>query len=272
MKNTILNVSAYKFVPLDNPELLQAKFRARCQALGIKGTILLANEGINLAIAGPEKSMRQFMRQMRDEAVFSDIEFKESWSETIPFRKVRIRVKEEIIMMRVPDVDPLKKTASHLKPTELKAWLDEGRDVVMFDTRNEYEMKVGTFKNAYNPHIDNFREFPELMQGVPQEIKDKPVVMFCTGGIRCEKATAVAIDAGFKDVYQIDGGIIKYFEECGGAHWDGECFVFDDRVAVKPDLSPSDKRYCLQCLETLSDDDLQSEHYVYNKSCPHCKG
>ncbi|PIQ43334.1 MAG: sulfurtransferase [Gammaproteobacteria bacterium CG11_big_fil_rev_8_21_14_0_20_46_22] len=270
MTQTILNISAYQFVPIEDPAVYQAKYRARCQALGIKGTILLAKEGVNLALAGSEASLRQFMRQMKDDEAFADIDFKESWSETIPFRKVRVRVKDEIVMMRVPGVNPAERTARHLKAKELKQWLDEGRDVVMFDTRNEYELKVGTFKNAYNPHIDNFRELPEKLKMLPDELKKKKVVMFCTGGIRCEKATVAAIEAGFEDVYQIDGGIIKYFEECGGEHWDGECFVFDDRIAVKKDLTPSDKHYCLQCLETLTDDDLKSEKFVYNKSCPHC--
>lgn len=271
MEKSILNISAYKFVNIDQPEILQAKFRARCHALGIKGTILIANEGVNVALAGSEPSVRQFMRQMQDDQRFSNIEFKQSWSEQIPFRKVRIRVKDEIIMMRVPSVDPLENTAKHLSPQELKTWLDEGRDIVMFDARNDYELKVGGFKNGYDLNINNFREFPERVKEVPDEIKQKPVVMFCTGGVRCEKATPLAMAAGFKEVYQIDGGILKYFAECGDAHWQGECFVFDDRVAVDTDLAPSKRHYCLNCLETLHEQDMMLPSFKYNHSCKHCQ-
>jgi len=266
----ILNISGYKFVPIEDPNLIQAQLRARCEALGIKGTILLAKEGTNIALAGTEPSIRQFIRQLNEDEHFSDLIFKESWSEKIPFRRLRVRVKDEIIMMRVPSVDPLKKTGKYIAPKELKAWLDENRDVVVLDTRNDYEIKVGTFENAIDFNVENFREFPGKLYEVADAIKDKPVVMFCTGGIRCEKATAVALDCGFKNVYQLDGGIIKYFEDCGGAHWKGECFVFDDRVAIAPNLQPSDKHYCLECLEELTEEDLKSPMFQYNKSCPHC--
>src|SRR3990167_1597646 len=265
-----LNVSSYRFVHLQHPAVWEAYFRKLCTKLTIKGTILLSHEGINLALSGSQDAMDAFSDALSQHDEFRDLYLKPSWSGAIPFRRLRIRVKKEIIKMGVENIRPDLKTGTYLSPAEFKKWLDENRDVAIVDTRNDYEIKVGTFKNAINLHIENFRDFPQASKNLPGELKEKPVVMFCTGGIRCEKASALYLEYGFKYVYQIDGGIIEYFKECGGAHWDGECFVFDNRVAVRPDLTPTEKHYCLACLDVLSDEEVKSNRFLYNHYCPHC--
>lgn len=269
-ENNILILSGYKFVPIDNPERLQKHFLKQAQAIGIFGTILVGAEGLNMALAGTEENINRFRKILKEDARFEDIEFKESWYDKIPFRRMRVRLKNEIVTMRQDGIDPLQKTGNYLPAKEFKKWMDEGKDICILDTRNDYEYKIGSFENAIDPDIENFREFPEYLRNMPDEVKKKPVVMFCTGGIRCEKATASALEAGFEDVYQLEDGIIKYFEECGGDHWRGECFVFDNRVAVKPDLSATDKTYCLACLDELTEEDMKSDKFAYNRYCPHC--
>lgn len=265
-----LNISGYRFVDIEKPDAAETYLRALCNRLEIKGTILLSHEGINLALAGMAENIQQFHQALNETEHFKNMEFKPSWSSKIPFRRLRIRVKKEIINMGVDSIRPLTKTAQHLSAQEFKKWLDENRDITVLDTRNDYEIKVGTFAKAIDLNIENFRDFPEAAKSMPQEIKEKPIVMFCTGGIRCEKASALFMDYGFKNVYQLDGGIIKYFEECGGAHWNGECFVFDDRIAVQPDLAPTKKHYCLACLDQLTEEEYQSDKFLYNHYCPHC--
>lgn len=266
-----LNISAYKFAPLSGLESLQQRYRQRCESLGIRGTILLAPEGINLCVAGEEAGVRRFMEKMQEEAPFEDLSFKESWSAKIPFRRLRVRIKPETIQMRVPGMNPLEAAGGkYIQPLEFKQWLDEGKDIVVLDTRNDYEIKVGTFENALDLQIVNFRDFPQTVAALPEALKKKTVVTFCTGGIRCEKATIAMKAAGFEEVYQIEGGILKYFEECQGAHWQGECFVFDDRIAVKKDLSPTEAHYCLNCLEKMSAEEMAAGPFKYNHYCPHC--
>lgn len=232
-----LNLAFYRFARLEDPVAYRQVFREYCAGKPFRGTLLLSLEGLNGMLSGEEKALREFQDFIRGMEPFRDIEFKESWSSGITFPRMLVKVKKEIIPLGLPELDPNQKTGARLAPKELKAWLDENRDFLLVDTRNDYEVDYGTFDNALSFELKNFRDFPRHLSQLPEETKSRPVVMFCTGGIRCEKATAVAMDMGFSDVYQLDGGILKYFEECGGAHYQGNCFVFDRRVAVDTDLS-----------------------------------
>ncbi len=196
--------------------------------------------------------------------------FKESESEGIPFRRFLVKVKKEIISMGRPDVRPAEFTAPYIEPADLKKWYDEKKEFVIIDTRNRYETRVGTFDNAIDLDLQRFRDFPAKVQEMPQEWRQKPVVTFCTGGIRCEKAAAVLAKEGFENVYQLKDGILGYFEEVGGDYWDGECFVFDDRIGVDPNLKETDTIQCLNCRSPLTLEEQKSEHYKFKISCPYC--
>ncbi|HVF15956.1 MAG TPA: pseudouridine synthase, partial [Steroidobacteraceae bacterium] len=193
-----------------------------------------------------------------------------SGTERQPFRRMIVRVKREIIAFGVEGIDPSRRTSAKLPPRELKRWLDEGRAVTLLDTRNAYEVRLGTFKNSRALNIDHFREFPAAVDQLPQELKDQPIVMFCTGGIRCEKAGPFMEQQGFKHVFQLEGGILKYFEECGGAHYDGECFVFDARTGLDPSLHQTHWTQCFNCRTPLSSEDQEHPHYEAGKVCPYC--
>ena len=238
MECTILNIAAYKFVALDERPALRRALRELCGKLELKGTILLAPEGINLFLAGSEKSVETFLGKLRAKRPFSDLIEKRSYSSTQPFGKLLVKLKNEIIAIGRPEIDPARHPAPRLAPRELKHWLDEGRDVVLFDTRNSFEVEHGTFHGAQHIGLANFRSFGKRVSELDPRLKDKTVVTFCTGGIRCEKAAPLLIHEGFRDVYQLDGGILKYFEECGSSHFDGSCYVFDERVALDSGLSP----------------------------------
>ena len=239
--NTILNIAAYKFVSLDDLPARRDHFKSRCAALQLKGTILLAPEGINLFLAGDEENIATFKAELRRDRAFADIQFKDSFSDHQPFGKLLVKVKNEIIPFGMAHINPAEQPAERLSARTLKAWLDEGRDVVLLDTRNAFEVKHGTFANAQDFGIDHFRDFPAAAMHADASLKDKTIVTFCTGGIRCEKAAPYLLQQGFNNVFQLDGGILKYFEECGNAHFQGECFVFDERIALDADLNPSEK-------------------------------
>ncbi len=266
----VINISGYKFVTLNDIENLRPKLKGHCLKLDLKGTILLASEGINIVLAGSRESIHGFETFLKQDARFADMTFKESISHHQPFNRMLVRLKKEIIAFGVEGVDPAHHTSPHVKPQQLKEWLDKGEDVVMLDTRNEYEIKLGTFKNALNPHIDNFREFPEAIRKLDPALKNKKIVTFCTGGIRCEKAAPFMEMEGFKEVYQIEGGILKYLEECGDAHWDGDCFVFDHRVALNPHLKQSSAKMCFACRAPLTLEECKTTAYQPAVSCPHC--
>jgi UPF0176 protein len=241
----ILNISAYKFVALDDLAALRERIVARCEALSLKGTILLAPEGINLFLAAPREAVEAFVAWLHEDARFADISPKESWSETVPFGRMRVRLKKEIITMRAPAIRPEAGRAPHVLPVDLRRWLDqghddEGREVLLLDTRNDYEVAAGTFENTVEYGLSSFTGFPEAVAADRARFEGKTVVSFCTGGIRCEKAAIHMGEIGIDHVYQLEGGILKYFEEVGGAHWRGDCFVFDGRGAVDPGLAPSD--------------------------------
>ena len=202
--------------------------------------------------------------------MLADLEVKESVSREQPFNRMLVRLKREIIAFGVPGVDPVERPAPKLRPQELKAWLDEGRPVRLLDVRNDYEVALGTFRDATPIAVDHFRDFPAAAARLPSEMKQEPVVMFCTGGIRCEKAGPYLKQIGFEQVYQLEGGILKYFEECGGEHYNGECFVFDHRVAVDSNVEETATTQCYACQAPLTVEDQQSPAYVANESCPYC--
>jgi UPF0176 protein len=235
----ILNYSAYKFTALDELPRRQGELRAVASAGGVKGTILLSPEGINLFVAGEQPALATLLAAIRALPGCADLTPKESRSAQQPFRRLLVKIKREIIAFGVPGIDPARAPAPRLAPQVLRQWLDEKRPVVLLDTRNDYEVAAGTFRGAVPAGIRHFRDFPRAVAQLPAELKDQPVVTFCTGGIRCEKAAPFLQQAGFRNVFQLDGGILKYFEECGAAHYDGECFVFDERAALDPALAPA---------------------------------
>ena len=238
----VLNISCYKFVPLPDAAQLREPLRTRAVALGLKGTILLAEEGINFFLAGDALSVRSFVDALRGDERFADLDPKESWSDTVPFRKMLVKVKREIIRMDHPTIRPAQGRAPAVAPATLRRWLeqghdDDGREVVTLDTRNAFEVDAGTFDNAIDWRIGKFTEFPAALHAHKAALRDKTVVSFCTGGIRCEKAAILMQEEGLEHVYQLEGGILKYFEHTDGAHYHGGCFVFDERAVLATDLS-----------------------------------
>ncbi|CAN5397376.1 sulfurtransferase [soil metagenome] len=242
----ILNVSWYKFVAIDDVETLRSAVRERAVQAGVRGTVLLAREGINLFLAGPEGGLRAFLAWLRDHERFADMEAKESWSADLPFKRLIVKVKAEIIRMNCPTVNPAAGRAPAVSADTLARWLDSGRDddgrpVVMLDTRNAFEIEHGGFTNALNWNISKFSEFPTALAQHKDELANKTVVSYCTGGIRCEKAALLMAEVGVQNVLQLDGGILKYLETQGaspaGKHYNGTCFVFDEREAVDATLA-----------------------------------
>ncbi len=240
--NDILNISAYKFVPLPDAPALRAQLHARATALELKGTVLLAEEGINLFLAGQEQALRAFVAGLQQDARLADLRPKESWSAQVPFRKMLVKVKREIIRMNHPTIRPAAGRAPAVAAATVQRWLDQGHDdagrpLVTLDTRNAFEVDHGTFAGAIDWRLHKFSDFPAALLAHQDELAGKTVVSFCTGGIRCEKAAIFMQQAGLDHVYQLEGGILKYFEETGGAHYHGRCFVFDEREALGADLS-----------------------------------
>jgi RluA family pseudouridine synthase len=268
--SAVTNISTYRFAELTGLKSLREELQASCKAWGLKGTILLSTEGINLFVAGAAESIDLLLERLRSIRGLEDLTPKVSLSEAQPFNRMLVRLKKEIISFGVEAVRPADYTSPKISAKELKRWLDEGKPVTLLDTRNDYEVKLGTFKGAIDPDIKTFRGFPDAVRKLPEELKDQPVVMFCTGGIRCEKAGPFMEMEGFTNIYQLDGGILKYFEECGGDHYDGDCFVFDQRVGVDPALCESDHAVCFACLAPLDATDQEDPRFVQGKSCPHC--
>jgi UPF0176 protein len=267
---TITNIAAYKFASLSDLKPLRERLTDHCRASGLKGTILLSTEGINLFIAGSRENVDQLLDELRAIPGLEGLEAKYSESADQPFRRMLVKIKKEIIPFGVEGIDPVRRPSPKLAARELKRWLDEGRPVTLLDTRNDYEVKLGTFQNALPIGVQQFRDFPDAVRKLPAEMKQQPIVMFCTGGIRCEKAGPFMEREGFEKIFQLDGGILKYFEECGHAHYDGECFVFDQRVGVDPSLHETDSTRCHACQTPLSADDQRDPRYVEGSSCPHC--
>jgi RluA family pseudouridine synthase len=264
------NIAAYCFAPLNDLKQRRSELQVRCRELGLKGTVLLSTEGINLFVAGLRGEIDRFLETIRQVPGLESLDPKFSESAEQPFTRMLVKIKKEIIAFGVDGVDPARQPAPRVRPRELKQWLDEGRPITLLDTRNDFEVRLGTFRGAVSLGIDHFREFADAARRLTQEESDRPVVTFCTGGIRCEKAAPYLMKLGMSNVFQLDGGILKYFEECGGEHFDGECFVFDKRVGLAADLEQSGHGFCHACQAILTPDELDDERMVAGVSCPRC--
>jgi UPF0176 protein len=268
---TFLTAALYKFVELSDFADLKAPLIDCCDRNNVKGTILLAAEGINGTIAGSSEGVHAVLAFLRSDSRFADLVHKESFSEKAPFYRLKIRLKREIVTMGIPDINPSLMAGKYVKPDEWNKLLDDP-DVVVVDVRNNFEVSMGTFAGAINPKTKSFSDLPKwALQETA--LRDKPkVAMFCTGGIRCEKSTAFLRSQGFQEVYHLEGGILKYLETVPEAEsrWEGECFVFDERVSVVHELKLGNYQLCRACREPISEEDRASELFVLGVSCPHC--
>lgn len=268
-----LTAALYKFVDLPDHDALREPLQACCEAHAVKGTLLLAREGINGTIAGPEAGVRAVLAHLRADPRLASLQHKEAWADKPPFSRMKVRLKKEIVTLRVPGLDPNQTVGQYVKPQDWNALLADP-DVLVIDTRNDYEVAIGTFKGAVNPDIKTFTQLPAWLDAQPalQGTKKPKVAMFCTGGIRCEKSTALMKMRGFDEVYHLEGGILKYLEEVPPEQstWEGECFVFDERVSVGHGLQPGPHELCRSCRWPLSAADKASPHYVKGVSCAHC--
>jgi len=270
-----VNIAAYKFVSLDNLEDLRPLYQDKCAELGLRGTVLLTPEGINMFVSGTRADIDRYLDWVRSDVRLADLEWKESLSAEQSHRRMLVRIKKEIITMRMPLIKPEQGRAPAVAPRTLKRWLDQGHDddgvpVVMMETRNAFEVDVGTFENTLDYRIEKFSDFPAEVAKHKDELQGKTVVTFCTGGIRCEKAAIHMQEIGYERVYQLDGGILKYFEEVGGDHYTGDCFVFDYRTALNPKLEPTETVQCFACRAVVTPRQQLAPEYVVGVSCPHC--
>lgn len=270
-----INISAYKFVTFDDTAEKKPEFLAFCKDHNLLGTIILSPEGINMFLSGFRKDIDAYMDWLHADPRFADVVAKESLSAEQPFTRMLVKIKPEIITMKHPLIKPENGRAPAVEAKTLKRWLDQGHDdngkeIVMVDTRNAFEVDVGTFDNTLDYRITKFTEFPQVIADNKEKLNDKTVVTFCTGGIRCEKAAIYMQDIGYNDVYQLEGGILKYFEEVGGAHYQGDCFVFDYRTALNPQLEETETVQCFACRAVVTPREQLSPDYVQGKSCPHC--
>lgn len=268
---SLVVAALYKFVHLPDYQALREPLLAICQAHNVKGTLLLAAEGINGTIAGERDGIDQVIAFIKADARFDNIEHKESYTDQPPFLRMKVKLKKEIVTMGVPNINPNTLVGQYVEPKDWNALISDP-DVLVIDTRNNYEVEIGTFKDAINPETDSFRELPAYVEQHLDPAKHKKVAMFCTGGIRCEKSTAFMKQQGFEDVYHLQGGILKYLEEVPAEEslWQGECFVFDERVAVDHSLEKGQYDQCHACRFPITEADKQSEHYVAGVSCPRC--
>ena len=270
-----LTIAFYQFVSLKNIEQLQTSILKSCQKNNIKGTVLLASEGINGTVSGLENNIHKFLEFIKTDPFldgsFKNLEHKESWASKNPFYRMKVRLKKEIVALGVEGVSPAKMVGQYVNPEDWNALIKDPNTIVI-DTRNNYEVDIGTFKNSINPHTDSFREFPTFVKKNLKDNKQKKVAMFCTGGIRCEKATSLMLEEGFEDVYHLKGGILKYLENIPKEKslWEGECFVFDQRVAVTHGLDEGQYDQCYACRHPLSPEELESDQYSKGISCPYC--
>ena len=266
----ISNITGYKFIPITDRKSLQGKILKHSNKLGLKVTVLISEKGLNFSIAGEHKAIQDFIKFLRSDKRFSEIDIKTTYNDYQPFRKMLVRIKKEIISMGIDEIDPFTFTGKKITPKELQDKLNNNEDIVLLDTRNEYEVRLGTFEDAVDLNLDSFRDFPTKIMSLDQKMKNKEIVMFCTGGVRCEKASALMLKNGFKNVKQIDGGVIKYFEDTGGSYWNGDCFVFDDRVALDKNLNETDYILCFRCREPLNKKEIDSDKYKIDEYCPYC--
>lgn len=260
----------YQFLNRDDYTLIQPLLEQKCQALELKGTLLLAQEGINGTVAGSRTSI-DALKTYLEELGFDNMEYKESVAEEIPFLRMKVKLRKEIVNFGVDNLDPVNGGGKRLSPEQWNAVIQDP-DVVVIDTRNTYEYDIGTFKNAISPDTENFREFPRFVESQLDPDKNKKIAMFCTGGIRCEKASAYMLGQGFEEVYQLNGGILRYLEEVKPEEnlWQGDCFVFDGRVSVDSNIEQGNYQQCFACRRPLSEEELQSPDYQQGVSCPKC--
>lgn len=268
---TYVVAALYQFTPVADPGALRAPLRELMDRHGIKGTLLLADEGINGTVAGERSGIDAMLAWLRDDTRFPGLSHKESFADTMPFKRAKVRLKQEIVTMGVPGIDPLHTVGTYIDPADWNALIDDP-GVTLIDTRNGYEVALGTFRGATDPDTDSFREFPQYVDEHLDPAEHPKVAMFCTGGIRCEKATAYLKQRGFKDVFHLRGGILKYLEEVppDQSRWDGECYVFDERVSVSHGLTPGDYGLCYGCGLPVSPEDAQAPGFERGVSCPAC--
>lgn len=267
----IVVCALYKFITLDNYRDMKQPLLNFMLNRDIRGTLLLAGEGINGTVAGSRDAIDALLDYLRQDSRLAEISYKESYTDSAPFLRSRVKLKKEIVTMGVEGIDPKQVVGTYVKPAEWNQLISEP-DVLLVDTRNDYEVQVGSFKNAVNPKTDSFREFPDYVKSHLDPGKHKKVAMFCTGGIRCEKSTAFLKEQGFDEVYHLEGGILKYLEEVPQEQsmWEGECFVFDERVTVNHQLEKGDYDQCHACRLPITEEDKESPLYQKGISCPHC--
>jgi UPF0176 protein len=263
----------YKFTRLDDFEEIQGPLKIFLDSLNIRGTLLLAKEGVNGTIAGDNDSIMKSLDYLQKDVRLVGLEYKFSYSEKPPFKRLKVKLKKEIVTLGVSDIDPIFSSGTYVKPADWNELINDP-DVVLIDTRNNYEFEIGSFKGSINPNTETFREFPAYTKNNLEKYRDKKIAMFCTGGIRCEKSTAYLKSKGFKNVFHLQGGILKYLEEVkeDESLWEGECFVFDDRVAVKHNLELGKYDQCHACRFPITDEDKEHPHYEKGASCPRCYG
>jgi len=267
-------VALYKFCKIEDPIYFQKFIKSELSLLNILGTIIIGEEGINGTISGNESSLNEAITSLKSINLFQDLDLKESYSSKKPFLRLKIKIKEEIVSMGLKDIDPTIQAGQYIVPEEWNNLIDD-KNTVLIDTRNNYEYSIGSFENSINPETNNFKEFPNWVdkQGFNEsDKKSKNFAMFCTGGIRCEKASSYMKNQGFKNVFHLKGGILKYLEniDTKDSKWKGECFVFDDRVSVKHDLSEGEYDLCHGCRTPITGQDKLSPNYVRGVSCEHC--
>lgn len=269
--NTHVVCALYHFVRLEDFEDLRQPLLALMEENGIRGTLLLAREGINGTVAGSREAIDKLLAWFKADPRFEKLSWKESYDEEMPFYRTKVKLKKEIVTMGVEDIDPNQIVGTYVKPEDWNRLISDP-EVLLIDTRNEYEMAVGKFHNAINPHTTSFREFPQYVEENLNPSEHKKVAMYCTGGIRCEKSTAYLKALGFEEVYHLQGGILKYLEDVPEetSLWEGECFVFDNRVTVNHHLEPGSYDQCHACRMPVSEADKKSNAWVQGVSCPHC--
>ena len=269
--STYFVAAFYLFTPLEELGSLQASVRRCCEEHDVRGIVLLAQEGINSTIAGSREGVLAVLDHLRADPRLADLKWKESHATSPPFRKLRVRLKQEIVTMGVPGVDPRDLVGTYVKPEDWNNLISDP-EVVVIDTRNDYEVEIGTFKDAVNPDIESFSQLPAWLEANLDPASKPKVAMFCTGGIRCEKSTSLLKRAGVDEVYHLDGGILKYLEQVPEPEslWEGECFVFDERVSVGHGLETGPHELCRACRFPLGPDDKQSDLYAAGVSCPRC--
>lgn len=270
-KPRVVVCALYHFVRLEDFDRLRRPLLDRMHAHGVKGTLLLAGEGINGTIAGSREGIDAVLDWLKADPRLAGLDHKESYDDAIPFYRSKVKLKKEIVTMGVPGIDPKRKTGTHVAPRDWNKLVSDP-EVLLIDTRNDYEVEIGSFRNAVNPRTASFREFPDFVRENLDPARHRKVAMFCTGGIRCEKSTAYLKELGFDEVYHLQGGILKYLEEVPEEEslWEGECFVFDNRVAVNHALEKGGYDQCHACRLPITEEDKQSPHYEKGVSCPRC--